>query len=229
MNNATSFSYKALIEHFAQFTTPERFAKMKQVLANRTRHIVPVLEHVNKPENVSAAMRSVEAFGLQNAYVIDQHRRHITNPQIAKGGYQWLDVKHYCDKDGSGIIACLEELKKQNYTIYATTPHTKEVTIHTLPLDSKVAIVFGNEIRGISDTIKQHADGFVVIPMYGFMESFNISVSVALTLYELTTRLRNSSISWQLSPSEKNQLLYHWLKSQTPGANLIEQRFLQNK
>ena len=136
-------SKKEIIDYLSQFVSDKRFAKMKEVLAKRTRHIVPVLEHIYRPENLSAALRSIEGFGIQDAYVIDQYtsKNKLINRHVAKGGSQWIDVHYYQDHEGEGIVQCLQELKQKGYRLLATTPHRKEMGVHEVPIDTKTAII----------------------------------------------------------------------------------------
>jgi len=220
-------SKKEIIESLSQCISDTRFAKMKDVVAQRTRHIVPVLEHIYRPENLSAALRSIEGLGIQDVHIVDRYasKNKLINRHVSKGGSKWIDMHYYVDHEGEGVIQCLQGLKKQGYRLLATTPHC-EMRLNEVPIDTKTAVIFGNEVKGISQVTKEYVDGFVGIPMYGFTESFNISVSVAITLYDLMTRLRNSSVSWHLTPEEQDEICYQWLKENVPAAETIERRLI---
>lgn len=124
---------------------------------------------------------------------------------------------------------CFEKLRAQGYRIVATTPHEKDKLIYDLPLETgKIALVFGTEETGLSKYAMENADEYVKIPMYGFTESFNISVSVAICLYELTKRLRASRINWQLTEEEVLDLQLNWLKRCLPYFDLLKKEFDKN-
>ena len=129
----------------------------------------------------------------------------------------------------NNTLQAINDLKSKGYRIVATTPHKNDFTIDRLPVDKKLALVFGTEIEGISDTVFEHADEFVKIPMYGFTESFNVSVCAALCLYELTKRIRETVPNYLLTENEKTEIYFDWLvNSIDSSAGLIE-NFHKNK
>ena len=136
----------------------------------------------------------------------------MENKDVAMGSSQWLSIRRFNQKENNTLDA-IKAVRDAGYRIVATTPHTNDVLIKDLDLSKgKIALFFGSEKPGLSDIVMNNADEFVRIPMYGFTESFNISVSAALCLYELTTKLRNSDIDWHLSPAERTELLAQWMK-----------------
>ena len=125
---------------------------------------------------------------------------------------------------------CLRQLKEKGFRIVATTPHKNDCSIHELPVDKKIALVFGTEQEGISNDVLEEADEFVKIPMHGFTESFNISVSAALCMFELTRKIRsNSAIEWGLSKEEKDSVYLTWLRNSIKNVELIEKEFFFKK
>lgn len=217
---------RKLIEYFSEFTTENKLKKMDQVLLQRTRRVVTVLEDVYQEHNISAAMRSAECFGVQDLHVIEQRNKFAVHSGISKGASNWVSIHRHKNKQINNVESCFKELREQGYWIVATSPHSKAYALHELPIDKKIALVFGNEDAGISDYVKENADAAVTIPMYGFTESFNISVSVALCLYDITTRLRASNIDWHLTESEKIDVRLQWLRSIIRGSDLLEKKFL---
>jgi tRNA (guanosine-2'-O-)-methyltransferase len=217
---------QALIAHLEQFATPHKTEKMKHVLDNRTRHVTVVLEEIMRTHNMSAAIRSAECFGVQDVHVVELRERFFPHVKVSKGACYWVTLEHYDAPKVNNTAVCLEKLRAQGYTIVATSPHAKSCTIDQLPLDSKIALVFGTEDTGITDYVKENADISVYIPMHGFTESLNISVSVALCLYEITKRLRASNIDWHLTDEEKEDIKLEWLRSFVHGAEIIERTFL---
>ncbi len=150
------------------------------------------------------------------------------NNEIALGAESWVSiVKH--NGAGNNTKACLQKLKDQGFRIVATTPHTNDVTIDKLPVDKKIALVFGTEIDGITEDVREMADEFVKIPMYGFTESFNISVSAALCMYELTTRIRKTVPDYHLSEEEKTDIYLDWLMNSIEQSEAIVRRYQEGK
>jgi tRNA (guanosine-2'-O-)-methyltransferase len=216
-----SISTKELIAHLSEFMTESRVQKFRDVLEWRTRHIAVVLEDIYQPQNASAVIRTADCFGIQDVHVIENRNKYKVNPQVVVGAADWVDI-HKHNKEENNTDTCLSKLKAEGYKIIATTPHTNSFEISDLPIHEKFALVFGTEKLGISDEVKTQADGFVKINMHGFTESFNISVSAALSMYELTKRLHTEAvIPWQLSPTEKDELLLKWMRKSLVSSDLI--------
>ncbi|MFZ5953881.1 MAG: TrmH family RNA methyltransferase [Candidatus Dependentiae bacterium] len=211
-----------LITYLYSFITPNKQEKIKQIINLRTRHITVVLEDIFQPHNASAILRSVECQGLQDLYLVEHLNMFNPTGGIAKGSSYWLDMHRY-----KKIEECMKDLKSKGYRIVATTPHHNARYIHELPLDTKCALVFGTEHVGLSSYVLNNADEFVKIPMYGFTESYNVSVSVALCMYEFNARLRNSTIPWQLSYEEQLDVQLQWLRRLISGITRIEQEWLE--
>lgn len=216
---------KELNDFLREFITQERYDKFRKILEQRTRHLCIVLEDIFQSHNASAVLRSCDCFGIQDVHIIENQNTYKVNPDIALGASKWVSITKY-NSQLNNSLNCIRQLKNNGYTIAATSPHNKEYSIENLPLENKVALVFGTEMQGISDTVAKEADCFVNIPMYGFTESFNISVSAALCLYELSKRLRSSDIQWQISESEKQGILTEWIKNTLKDPeNMIRQYY----
>lgn len=214
-----------LLEHLMLFVTAHKQQLFQKVLANRTRHVTVVLENIFQPQNASAVIRSCDVFGFQDLHVIENSNKYNLNPKVVLGSSKWITLYKY-NKKKDNTLDCITHLKQKGYKIYATTPHTDDHLISDIPLDDKCAFLFGTELTGLSETALQHADGFVKIPMYGFTESLNISVSAAVSLYEISKRLKSADINWQLSEEEKVEQLIRWSKKVIKNSDLIEKEFL---
>lgn len=206
-----------LINSLLKYVTQNKQDKMSAVIAHRTRYVTIVLEDLFQPHNASAALRTCDIFGVQDVHVVEGKNKFKAEPTVAMGSIKWLDIH-----TSPSIVQSIESLKEQGYKIVATTPHTDSYSLPFLPLDQKVALIFGNEQTGLSDLAMQHADMFVKIPMYGFVESFNVSVSVALCLYDIVTKLHQSDLPWQLSEEEKQDVMLTWIRRVSATASLIE-------
>jgi|TARA_B000000557_G_scaffold264043_1_gene268288 tRNA (guanosine-2'-O-)-methyltransferase len=214
-------AYKAaLIDHFSgRWLTDRKVERFHEVLNHRTRHLTVVLENIFQPHNASAVIRSCDAFGLQDLHVIELNNRFAPNKDIALGSQRWIQTTHHSNSAG-----CIDALKASGYQVVATTPHTTR-TLASLPIDKPLALCFGEEKPGLSQSVLDRADHVACLPMYGFAESYNLSVSVALGLYDLRTRLQASDVSWGLGSHEKLDIFLHWCRQVIPNVAEIEQRF----
>jgi tRNA (guanosine-2'-O-)-methyltransferase len=204
-----------------------RLKKFDEIINERTRHITVVLEDIYQAHNASAVLRSCDCFGIQDVHFIENRNKYKISTDVDMGASSWLSIYRYSEKENNNTSSCINSLKQKGYRIIATTPHEKDCTLDQLPIDNKIALVFGTEIDGISDEVRNHADDFVRIPMYGFTESFNISVSAALSMYELTSRLRKSNNQYRLSEIEKEDILLDWMKSSIKRCDLIIKEYLK--
>jgi tRNA (guanosine-2'-O-)-methyltransferase len=208
---------QALIEQLLAYVTDNKREKMHAVLQNRTRYVTVVLEDLFQPHNASAALRTCDIFGVQDVHVVQAKYAFKAVSTIAMGATKWLNVHTH-----PTITDSIAALKKQGYRIVATTPHTDSYSLPNLPIDQKTALIFGSEQTGLSDDALAQADMFVKIPMYGFVESFNVSVSVALCLYDVVNRLHQSPYAWQLSEEEKQDIMLEWIRRVSKTASLVE-------
>lgn len=221
---------KRLIDYLKQFVTQDRFERLEEVLGKRTRSIAVVLEDIYQPHNASAVLRSCDGFGVQDVHIIENRNRFDVSRGVTIGADQWLTLHRYGDahaEEADYTERCLSELRSQGYQIVATTPHGTDVTIDQLSVRENMAIVFGAEYEGLTPTAMEFADHYVRIPMVGFSESFNISVSAALVLYELTRRVRRERNDWKLSDTEQTELMLQWLKESIRGSEKLEEKFFE--
>lgn len=224
MNNEKKLAY---LHYLKKFVTKERQERIKEILSLRTRHVTIALEEVSQSQNVAAIMRTCEAMGLQDAYSIERDTAIDIKVNVARGAMQWMTLHRYKIKDHTNpTLACIQRLQKEGYLVVATSPHaTKKVS--DLPIDKKIAFVFGTEISGLSDLALAAADERISIPQYGFVESFNVAVSAALCLYDVTTRLRTSTVLWQLTEQEKFDLELEWMEQSVERPELMKAAFLR--
>jgi tRNA (guanosine-2'-O-)-methyltransferase len=221
---------ESLIEHLAQFVTPRRLQLFKALLDQRTRYITVVLEDIFQPHNTSAVLRSCECFGIQDVHIIENNNEYRINPDITLGSQKWIDLFRY-NREVQNTQTAINHLKDLGYRIVATTPHKNDCTLEEFDLHKgKFALVFGSELKGLSPLALQLTDEFVKIPMTGFTESLNISVTVAIFIHHLAGKLRSSNIiNWQLTPDEKQQILLAWLMNTVKKSDLIAKAFLDHQ
>lgn len=201
---------QAKYEKLKPFFSENKAQLFERVIANRTRYLTVLMENIYQPQNASAVLRTCDLTGIQDVHIVENYNTYEVNPQVALGASKWLNLFKYNEKAYNTLDA-YDALRADGYRIVATTPHREGVSPEELDIHrGKIALVFGTELEGLTDTAKQQADEYVTIPMYGFTESFNISVSAALILRELSERMRKSSIKWQLSDHEKIDILIEW-------------------
>ena len=215
---------EALRDYLFEFVSENKQQKFASIIQNRSKHITVVLEDIFQSHNASAVLRSCDLFGVQDVHIIENQNKYHVNPDVALGSSKWLNLQYY-SKSENNTIDCFNQLRSQGYKIVATTPHKDDCLLEELPLDQKVALVFGTELHGLSDEAMQNADAFVKIPMYGFTESFNISVSAAIILFYLTEKMRKMEISWSLSETEKLTTMIEWAKQVIHKSDLIVEDF----
>lgn len=214
-------SRKQLIEELSGFVTRRRRELFDQVLNFRTRYITVVLEDIYQSHNASAVLRTCECFGIQDVHIIENRNKYNINPDVVLGANKWLNLKKYNRQDYNTGEA-IRELRDQDYRIIATTLNEKAVPLHNFDLDTgKCALFFGTELTGLTDMVLEVADEFLHIPIHGFTESFNISVSAAIILNQLTMRLHQSDLPWRLSDVEREEQLLEWLKKSIRGGEKL--------
>jgi tRNA (guanosine-2'-O-)-methyltransferase len=219
---------RLLINHFSQYISDHKREFLDQVLNQRTRHITMVLEEIYQSQNASAVIRTCECMGIQDIHIVENEVKYSVNRRVLKGSYKWVDLIKYKGKEKSGAALCFEQLRKQGYKILVTDPSPDGVSIYDLPVDEKMAVVMGNELHGTSEFALSHADMKVRIPMYGFTESLNISVSAAICLNTLVPKMRASDVQWQLSSEEKEEIQLRWLRRMMKRPEIMEKEFLKS-
>lgn len=209
--------YLAFLENIL---TDNRKANFLKVLENRTKHFTVAVEDVFQMHNTSAVMRSCEVFGIQELNIIEQRFGKRIDKEIAMGAQKWVDINQF-----DSITNCVSTLKNKGYQIIATTPHENDCWLEDFDITKPSALFFGTERDGLSQEILDKADGFLKIPMVGFTESLNISVSAAIIIQDLTNRLRRSDINWKLTEEEILVKRLQWAKNSIKDIKRIEERY----
>ncbi|HKO77391.1 MAG TPA: RNA methyltransferase [Flavobacterium sp.] len=202
--------------------TDNRKENFLRVLKTRTKHFTIAVEDVFQMHNASAVMRSCEVFGIQELHVIEERYGKRIDKEIAMGAQKWVDISTY-----DSVTNCIDTLKNQGYQIIATTPHENDCLLEDFDISKPSALFFGTERDGLSEEILNSADGFLKIPMVGFTESLNISVSAAIIIQNLTNRLRNSDVAWELTEEEILEKRLDWAKKSIKDIKRIEARYYE--
>ena len=219
-----------LLNYLRGFITERRYERIHNVVQQRTRYITIVLEDIFQTHNASAVLRTCDCLGIQDVYAIENRNRLQVNPEVALGASKWLSLHEYREPGARNELAALEALRKAGYRIVATTPHQHGVLLPDFDLHAgKTALLFGTELTGLSTSLIEQADEYLAVPMVGFTESFNISVTAGIILHELTARLRNSDINWKLSEEEQLLLETDWVKGTISDGERITRDFLSTR
>jgi len=209
-----------LIEHLETYLTENRLQRFKKVLKERTNFFTVATEDVYQLHNTSAVIRSCDVFGIQNVNIVEETNTKRIDREIAMGAQKWVDLNRY-----QSVKACIKDLKNKGYQIVATTPHTNDCELYDFDVSKKSCFFFGRETEGLSDEVLKEADVFLKIPMVGFTESLNISVSAAIILQHVTSKMKKTDINWHLTEDEKLEKRLDWCKKTIKSHAKIIERF----
>lgn len=190
--------------------TEKRRDRMIKVAQNRTNHVRLALQDIHDPHNISACFRTAEALGVHKIDIINLYQKFTKPSTVARGSEKWLKVNRWTSIDD--YVAAIRE---DNYLLAAGFPSSQETTpLEQIPITQPVVVLFGNEHQGVNKEWKKHIDIRFTIPMYGMVESFNISVSAALSLYALTQKAKNilSHNDYVIDTAEQQALLASWAR-----------------
>lgn len=189
--------------------TPERKERLLSVLNKRQNDITVVLENVFDPHNISAVMRTCDAVGIQDIFILNTKipRHKKWGVKSSSSAAKWLTIHQY-----TYAAECFAELRKRYSKILTTHLSSDAVSLHRINFSESIALVFGNEHSGVSDEIRAMADGNFIIPQFGIIKSLNISVACAVTVYEAMRQkeLAGHYKERKLSEQSFNQLLNEW-------------------
>lgn len=209
-----------LVGFLAQYVTENKRQKMADVLEHRTRHVTVMLEEIYQPHNASACLRNCDCMGLQDVHIVENRNSYRPNNAISMGSSKWLSLHRY-----RRTSSAIESLRAKGYRIVATTPNYEGYDPVSIPVDQPVALLFGTEEQGLTAESLEAADDYMCLPMYGFTQSFNISVTVALSLARILERLRESDIEWQIPEDEKTKITLEWYRTVVRRHDLLEQDY----
>lgn len=228
--NLSKSQKQELTAYMNTFMRDERRDKLNLVLDNRTTHFCVAMEDLFYERNSGAIIRTADGYGIQNIHVIepkDSFKSKVTNI-ISKGAEKWV-TKTQHDDIKNGAKMCIDSLRSQGYQIVATSPHKDGHTIHDFDITKKSAFFLGAEKTGISDIVMEEADDYIAMPIYGFTESYNVSVANGILLHELVNRLRKSNVNWELSEEERDDLFLDWTMKSINSSNMIADKFMLEK
>lgn len=213
-----------LATYLAGFVTENKREKIAAVLAERTRHLTVMLEDIYQPHNASACLRSCECLGVQDVHIVETRNEYRPNKEVSMGSSKWLTLHRY-----RTAASAIETVKNRGYRIVATTPNEGGYDLTTLPLERPVALLFGTEEEGLTQEALDAADETMRLPMYGFTQSYNISVTLAVSLSQLVARVRESEIDWHLSDEEQRELTLSFYRRIIKRHDLLEEKFWETQ
>ncbi|MCF8234285.1 MAG: RNA methyltransferase [Bacteroidales bacterium] len=217
---------KKLLDYLLEFVTPHKQQLFFDSIKYRTRHLGIMLEDIYQSHNASAVLRTCDCFGIQDVHIVENRNKYEVNRDVALGSNKWLNLFKYNDKDHNTAEA-INTLKKKGYRMVATTLHRKAVPLNELSIDNKFVLLFGTELTGLSEEATELADEFCKIPMVGFTESLNISVTVAIMVHYLSEKIRVAEIDWELSETEKTDILLDWARRVVKKPDVLERNFIK--
>ena len=217
MNNQKIF------QHLQQFLTDERLEKINHFAPESSDFVLPVIEDVFQFRNAAAIVRSVEACGFHKIIAMESEHEFNPNLRVTKGAETWVEVEklpHNLDS--------LREIKNRGYKILAVSPENNATMLSDYDLKEPVALVFGTEAVGVSEEILDFADETLAIPMYGFTQSFNVSVAAAICVYELKQKLLRSNLDYKLSEEKLWEMKVRWAMNSIKSGEQILAKYLRS-
>jgi len=225
MKNMDAGQKQQLIAELSTVINEQRQRLLQQILRQRTRHITLVLEDIYQAQNASAVIRTAECLGLQELHIVENKNEYQLNPAVVQGASKWIEIHRHKQAGLDNTSACLEKLKSRGYKIVAMTLRENSIDLNALVLDRKFALCFGSEEPGLTEVAHELADEYIKIPMHGFTQSLNLSVSAGISLHQLVTKMRDSNINWQLNEADKTDLYIDWLAKSTPTGKVLLDKF----
>tara|TARA_B100000949_G_C14275797_1_gene449429 strand:- start:422 stop:1138 length:717 start_codon:yes stop_codon:yes gene_type:complete len=213
-----------LLDYLQSYLTPRRQELFKKVLSQRTNHFTVATEDVYQLHNTSAVIRSCDVFGVQNVHIIEEQNAKKIDREIAMGAQKWVTINRYHTVQDS-----IKSLKGKGYQIVATSPHIESHNLRDFDVTKPSAIFFGTEKDGLSEEVLNQADSYIKIPMVGFTESLNISVSAAIILQHITNELKQSKVDWKLTDEEFFDTQLLWTKNTIKSSDKIIERYYEKE
>lgn len=214
--------HQEIFEYLKQFLTEERLQKIEHFAEESSDFVLPVLEDVYQFRNAAAIVRSVEACGFHKVIALEEENVFDPNLRVTKGADTWVEVEKM-----PATLQSLEDIKKRGYKILAVSPEKHASMLPDYQVTEPIALVFGNELEGVSEEILDFADQTLAIPMYGFTKSFNVSVAAAICMYELKQKLLKSGIDYKLYEDQKWKMKIRWAVNSIRSGEEIYTKYMR--
>ena len=212
-----------IFEYLKQFLTEERLRKIEHFSERSSDFVLPVIGDVYQFRNAAAIVRSVEACGFHKVVALEEENVFEPNLRVTKGADTWVEVEKM-----PNTLESLQKIKNQGYKILAVSPEKNAVMLPDYQIQSSIALVFGTEKEGVSDEFLDFADETLAIPMYGFTESFNVSVAAAICMYDFKQKLLKSDIDYFLKDEKLLRTKIRWaVNSIRSGQEILDKYLLE--
>lgn len=211
----------AQFDYLKKFLTNERLEKIEEKSHESSDFVLPIMEDVYQFRNAAAIVRSAEACAFHKIMALESKNIFEPNLQVTKGADTWVQV----DKKPHHLQT-LENVKSKGYRLVAVSPEKNATPLPDFKITQPVALVFGTEWQGVTDDFLDYCDETLVIPMYGFTQSFNVSVAAALCMYDLKQKLIHSGIDYKLNEEKRLQLMIRWAVNSIRSGEEIHKDYL---
>lgn len=210
--------------YLKQFLTTARLEKIEKYAPESTGFILPVMEDIFQFRNAAAIVRSAEACGIHKIVALEKD--HIFNPnlKVTKGAENWVEVEKL-----PYDIETLKQIKARGFKIVAVSPENNATHLPDFKIEQPISLVFGTEHEGVTEEILDFADETVSIPMFGFTQSYNVSVAAAICFYDLRQKLENSDIDFKIPAEQILDLKIRWAVNSLQSGAEILRKFLADK
>ncbi|WP_027377652.1 TrmH family RNA methyltransferase [Kaistella palustris] len=212
---------REIFHYLQQFLTDERLQKINRIAPESSGFVLPVIEDVFQFRNAAAIVRSVEACGFHKIVAMESEHEFNPNLRVTKGAETWVEVERL-----PHTLESLKEIKNRGYRIVAVSPEKNATLLPDFQLTDPVALVFGTEAEGVTDEILNFADETLAIPMYGFTQSFNVSVAAAICVYAMKQKLIASGINYKLTEEKLWEMKVRWAVNSIKSGKQILAKFL---
>lgn len=209
-----------IYNYLSGFLTEERLRKIEHFSQESSDFILPVVEDVYQFRNAAAILRSVEACGFHKVVALEKENVFDPNLRVTKGADTWVEVEKL-----PRTMDSLKDIKNRGYKIVAVSPERNATMLPDYQPKEPLALVFGTEWEGTTDELLDFADETLAIPMYGFTQSFNVSVAASICMYDLKQKLINSGIDYKLSEEKLLEMKIRWAVNTIPSGKQILDRF----
>lgn len=213
----------AQFDYLKQFLTPERLEKIEHKSHESSDFVLPIMEDVYQFRNAAAIVRSAEACAFHKIVALESKNVFEPNLQVTKGADTWVEVQKQPHN-----LKTLEKIKAQGYRLVAVSPENNATSLPDFQITQPVALVFGTEWQGVTDNFLDYCDETLAIPMYGFTQSFNVSVAAALCMYDLKQKLIRSGIDYHLNEEKRLQLMIRWAVNSIRSGQEIFDAYLKS-
>ena len=214
---------KLLRQQLEALLEDTRITTLQRILEYRTDYITIIMENIYQGHNASAILRSCDCFGISDVHAIENRNILNLNSEITMGSDKWVNINRY-----NSTKDAINNIKKQGYKVFATTLSKDSISLQDIPLNNKIALIMGTEKDGISPEATELADQSVKIDMYGFCQSFNVSVSTALILMDITNRLRKTNKDFLLNEHRKKFIYIKYLLASIKSPEIVLKNLLKN-